>query len=250
MHTASPFHFRNKDDDELIRPAVDGTLAIMEACRENKIKRVVITSSCASICCPAKTNQPDPVTGKYDETCWSEVDRPEGMHGYMKSKTLAEKAAWKYLEDLPADEKFELVTILPTFVMGPALVPTGTSVGFGVSQLDGSKKQQSATIGLVDVRDVSLMHVKGLSEPKAANQRFCAYSGRTKGGDLGKALHEEFAKEGYKVATDVAAPGDPDAIVDNSKAKEFFGIEFISGIEATKAMCRSVIELGLVKPAQ
>lgn len=59
----------------------------------------------------------------------------------MKSKTLAERAAWKYIEDLADDEKFELVTICPTFVMGPTLVPGGTSVGYGIGQLDGSKKQ-------------------------------------------------------------------------------------------------------------
>jgi hypothetical protein len=94
------------------------------------------------------------------------------------------------------------------------------------------------------------MHVKALSDPKAANQRFIAYSERVNGHDLGKALHEEFAKEGYSVATDAAAISNPDAKVSNAKAREFFGIDFIPGIESCKAMCRSVIELGLVKPAQ
>jgi nucleoside-diphosphate-sugar epimerase len=131
VHTASPVVLDIKHEDELIRPAVDGTMAIMDACKEHGVKRCVITSSTAAICCPAKTDQPDPVTGQYDETCWSNPDRPEGMHGYFKSKTMAERCAWKYVEDLPAEQKFEIVTICPTFIQGPTLVPTGLSVGYG-----------------------------------------------------------------------------------------------------------------------
>eukprot|EP00352_Strombidinopsis_acuminata_P008389 CAMPEP_0176360066 /NCGR_PEP_ID=MMETSP0126-20121128/16850_1 /TAXON_ID=141414 ORGANISM="Strombidinopsis acuminatum, Strain SPMC142" /NCGR_SAMPLE_ID=MMETSP0126 /ASSEMBLY_ACC=CAM_ASM_000229 /LENGTH=94 /DNA_ID=CAMNT_0017715199 /DNA_START=164 /DNA_END=448 /DNA_ORIENTATION=+ len=50
VHTASPFPLvEPKDENELIKPAVDGTMAVMEAARKHKVKRVVITSSVASI---------------------------------------------------------------------------------------------------------------------------------------------------------------------------------------------------------
>jgi nucleoside-diphosphate-sugar epimerase len=247
VHTASPFYFHNKDDDELIRPAVDGTLAIMEACKQNKVKRCVITSSCAAILAMAKADAPDPATGQYDETCWSNPDRPEGMNGYFKSKTLAEKAAWNYVEELPAEDKFEVVTICPTFIQGPSLVPGGVSVSFGESQLSGKRETQPAYYGFVDVRDVSKMHLLALTKPEAANQRFIAYSERVTGEAIAKALSDEFTKEGFKITMAVAeATSTPDATVSNAKARKVFGMDFISGTDSVVAMARSVVDLGLV----
>jgi len=95
VHTASPVVF-NVPEEELIRPAVEGTMAVMKACSASGVKRCVITSSVASVLAMAKADKPDPQTGVYDETCWSNPARAEGMHAYIKSKTLAEKAAWDY----------------------------------------------------------------------------------------------------------------------------------------------------------
>ena len=67
----------------------------MKACTKHKVKRVVITSSVAAIALTSKANRP-PTGTRWTESNWSEPDRPEGMHGYPKSKTLAEKAAWDY----------------------------------------------------------------------------------------------------------------------------------------------------------
>ena len=50
VHTASPFPLKApKDENTLIKPAVEGTLAAMKACHKNKVERIVITSSVASI---------------------------------------------------------------------------------------------------------------------------------------------------------------------------------------------------------
>ena len=96
VHTASPFFFPENDED-VIKPAVDGTMAVMQACSASGgVKRCVITSSIAAVFCPAKADAPDQETGCFDETIWSNPDRPEGLGGYPKSKTLAEKAAWDY----------------------------------------------------------------------------------------------------------------------------------------------------------
>ena len=88
----------------------------MRACHAAHIKRCVLTSSCASIFCVASTDKPDPEHGFYDETIWSDPDRPEGIPAYPRSKTLAEKAAWDFTKSLPEAERFELVVINPCFI--------------------------------------------------------------------------------------------------------------------------------------
>ena len=114
VHTASPFPIEEpKDENVLIKPAVEGTLAVMKAARLNKVKRVVITSSVASI---FKTG----VEGQthFTENDWTDTKIAQP---YEKSKTLAEKAAWDFISELPEDEKFELATINPGLVVGPNL---------------------------------------------------------------------------------------------------------------------------------
>jgi len=141
VHVASPFFFGGTED-EVIKPAVQGTLAAMKACQVAKVKRCVVTSSGLSILMVSEANRP--ASGLFNESIWSEPDRPEGIDTYSKSKVLAERAAWKFVEDLPADEKFELVTVLPAYVMGPPLMHgSGTSIGFLQALMTG----KMATIG-------------------------------------------------------------------------------------------------------
>ena len=95
VHTASPFPDKEpKDENILIKPAVEGTLAVMRAAQKHKVKRVVITSSVAAIMMHTDANKKD----VYDESDWSEL---EACKAYEKSKTLAEKAAWDFLSSLP-----------------------------------------------------------------------------------------------------------------------------------------------------
>ncbi len=91
VHTASPFPLKIPDDENLlIRPAVEGTLAVVKAAHKYKVKRVVITSSIVSI----KEKKPEDMKEMYDENDWSDVSVAKP---YPKSKTLAEKAAWDFL---------------------------------------------------------------------------------------------------------------------------------------------------------
>ena len=94
----------------MIRPAVDGTLAVMKGCRLAKVKRCVITSSTAAI----RTDKKDYFTSED----WSDIEK---CLPYHKSKTLAEMAAWNYHKNLPIEEKFELVTMCPSLCIGPNL---------------------------------------------------------------------------------------------------------------------------------
>jgi len=100
IHTASPYYFPANEDD-VVKPAVQGTMAVLKACSESNVRRLVITSSCAAIYFTAKKDTPNLKTGWLDETCWSNPDRPGGIAAYPKSKTLAERAAWDYQKSLP-----------------------------------------------------------------------------------------------------------------------------------------------------
>lgn len=219
VHTASPFHFKG----DCVGPAVSGTNAVMKACTQNKVKKCVVTSSCAAALAPAKEDQPVPPNA-YNESNWSNPDRPEGLHDYMKSKTFAEKAAWDYHEANPG---FDLITILPTFIIGPAPCGDGTSVGWLKSQLAGaSKKVPRGRRGIVDVRDVALAHVKAIQLPEAANKRFILYNERVA---LPKAFEwlAAFNDRGAKVPTELSEGEDVGGdLVDNTRSKEVLQIEY------------------------
>ena len=124
VHTASPFVTEApKDENELIKPAVNGTLAVMKGCHAAKVKRVVITSSVAAIYNVGDDKWPD--DDIFTEADWTDIKSPTGSQPYHKSKALAEKAAWDYQKELPEDEKFEIVTICPSLIVGPVLCGSG-----------------------------------------------------------------------------------------------------------------------------
>jgi nucleoside-diphosphate-sugar epimerase len=74
VHTASPFYFPANEDD-VVKPAVEGTMAVLKACSASNVKRLVITSSCAAVVCMAAEDKPDLETGFYDESCWSNAKK-------------------------------------------------------------------------------------------------------------------------------------------------------------------------------
>jgi dihydroflavonol-4-reductase len=121
QHVASPFPLQApKNKEELIRPAVDGTLYVLRAAAaaNPRPKRVVVTSSFASI---GYGQQSDPAH-PFNEDNWTVLDNPEiPIDAYTESKTLAERAAWEFHKSLPENERFELCTVNPTLVQGPML---------------------------------------------------------------------------------------------------------------------------------
>lgn len=223
VHTASPFHFGG----DCVGPAVQGTTAVMKACtaQGGKVKMCVLTSSCAACLAPAKTDQPVPPDA-YDESCWSNPDRPGGLSDYMKSKTLAEKVVWDYQAEHPGC--FDLVTILPTFIMGPAPCGAGTSVGFMKSVLNGSKSEIPRGMrGFVDVRDVAMAHLKAIQIPEAANKRFILYNERVPSPKIYGWL-TPFNERGAKVPTKLGKGEDRGGdLVDNSRSKQVLKIDYI-----------------------
>ena len=118
MHTASPFVIDEpNDENDLIKPAVEGTLSVMKACLTHKVKHCVVTSSADAIVNKKPENRP--VDDKYNEEIWTDTDW-EDLHTYGKSKTLAEKAAWNYVKSLSEKDKFALTVINPVLMVGPA----------------------------------------------------------------------------------------------------------------------------------
>jgi len=116
IHTASPFPAGNpKKASDVIDPAVNGTLAVCEACHKHKVKRLVITASVVTIFDPAKDKE------VFDESDWLSPGKNTAV--YDTSKVMAEKAAWDFQSKLTED-KFDLVTIHPGFIIGPVLIKT------------------------------------------------------------------------------------------------------------------------------
>jgi nucleoside-diphosphate-sugar epimerase len=103
------------DEQVLIKPAVEGTLAVLRAAHKHKVKRVVVTSSGLTV----TQRKPENLKAFYTEQDWSDE---EVCAPYDKSKLKAERAAWEFVNSLPEDERFELVLCLPGLVMGPNIV--------------------------------------------------------------------------------------------------------------------------------
>jgi nucleoside-diphosphate-sugar epimerase len=169
LHVASPFPLAQpKNEDELIVPARDGALRVLRAARDAGVRRVVLTSSFAAI--GYGHGQPDTA---YDETSWTDVDGP-GVSAYAKSKTVAERAAWDFVE--AEGGSLELAVVNPVAVLGPLLGPdASTSIELVKRLIDGSMPgTPKVGYGLVDVRDVADLHVRAMTMPAAAGERFLA----------------------------------------------------------------------------
>lgn len=98
VHIASPFFF-SSDESVLLPPAINGTLAVMKACKAANVRRCVVTSSGLAISMMAEADLP--ADRVFNESHWSNPDRPGGMSAYAKSKVLAERAAWDFVAALP-----------------------------------------------------------------------------------------------------------------------------------------------------
>jgi dihydroflavonol-4-reductase len=197
-HVASPFpSAAPKDENELIRPAVEGTLRVLRAASEaGTVRRVVVTSSVAAVAYGHTT----PITRPLTEEDWSVV---ENCEAYQKSKTLAERAAWDLVAKLPESKRIELVTVNPGFVAGPLSGPEIGTSGEVVGRLMRRELPACPEIGFatVDVRDVALAHRLATEVPGAAGQRFIAAGEHVWMQDIGRMLAAEFGPRGYRPPT-------------------------------------------------
>ena len=181
--------------EELLKPAVDGTLSVLEAGHEMGVKRVVLTASVATI---------SDAEGK--KTLYSHedtVDPEESKNEYTKSKILAENAAWEYVESLKSGETpLELNTIHPAGIVGPTFNKDTefTSMIFLKSIAEGKMPLlPKITMGFTDVRELAEAHEKALySDPY---NRYVVVGESLFMWEVAELLGEEFKDQGINPST-------------------------------------------------
>lgn len=192
LHAASPFPIASpKNEDELIIPAVQGTLRALKAANRAGVKRVVITSSIAAV----YGSELPPGKTAFDETVFTDVSHPVGRQAYTKSKTLAEASAWDYVRN--SAPEIQLTTINPVLVLGAPLDSNfGSSVSIIERILKGSDPMlPDITFSIVHVKDVAKMHILALKNGEAISQRFIASASAMSFVEIAKLLKASFPEK-------------------------------------------------------
>ncbi len=265
LHVASPFPPGvPKHEDDLIIPAREGALRVLRAARDTGVKRVVLTSSFAAIGYGHK-----PAGRPFSEENWTD---PNGgnLGAYVKSKTLAERAAWDFVEH--SGGALELAVVNPVGVLGPVLGPDySSSIQLVQRLMDGSVPGiPRLSFGIVDVRDVANLHLRAMTHPAARGERFLAVSGDfISMQDIAHVLKKRMGDSARRVPTRAL----PDWMVrlaslfdsslaqiipelgtvknaTNEKARRVLGWEPHSNEDAIIATAESLVQLGLVRDAK
>lgn len=196
LHIASPFPlFEPKHEDELIVPAVQGTQRVLRAAHQAGIKRVVQVSSNAAISAGHSGENKT-----FTEADWSDVEKNIGA--YSKSKTLAERAAWDFINGAENLNKMELAVINPPLILGP--VPNKnvrTSIELVRTMMLGQVPGVGRIkMGAVDVRDVASAIILAMNTPEAAGNRFLVAADKSMWlKDIADLLYDKYAARGYKI---------------------------------------------------
>ena len=197
LHVASPFPATvPESEDELIRPAREGTLRVLRLARDTGVRKVVLTSSSVAI----MYGHP-PQNARFDETVWTRV---EGRHvtAYAKSKTLAEQAAWDFLET--EGGPLRMTVINPVGIFGPVLSKDlSASVLLIKMMLEGKMPAMPRiSFGVVDVRDVAALHIRAMEDPATDNERFLAVAdGILSFAEIAYLLKDQLGERARKVST-------------------------------------------------
>ncbi|MEI8127140.1 MAG: NAD-dependent epimerase/dehydratase family protein [Actinomycetota bacterium] len=258
MHTASPFPIESpSSDDELIRPAVDGTLRALRAAHAAGVARVILTSSVAAI---DGHGAPDVVV---DESMWTDVES-SATAAYSKSKTLAERAAWDFVKNEAPE--MALTTINPVLVLG---APLDKNFGASVSIIElllnrAYPMLPQLELGVVDVRDVATMHVAAITTEATKGERLIACAGAASFLELSKGLAEDFPSRSIitrqapnalvwflgifdaRLRSIRGGLGKPTRI-SSAKAQSLLGITFITPRVSTRETAAFLIDNGLLK---
>jgi nucleoside-diphosphate-sugar epimerase len=196
LHVASPLGVPEpRDPDELIIPARDGALRALNAAIRAGVKRVVMTSSVAATSSPSSA--PDGVS---DETVWTDPDEP-GIGAYARSKTIAERAAWDLIAR--SGGSTTLATVNPALVLGPVLSRDFSDSVQVVQRLLSGKVPGLPRLGfnIVDVRDVADLHIRAMTAPEAAGQRFIAAGDFAWMADIATLLRARLGDQAARVPT-------------------------------------------------
>ncbi|GMR47186.1 hypothetical protein PMAYCL1PPCAC_17381, partial [Pristionchus mayeri] len=264
LHVASPVPVEPTEDT--IKTALAGTMAVMEAAAVvHSVRKVVMTSSCTAVN-DGHSNR----NRVFDETVWTKMSNP-AVDCYARSKTLAEKAAWKFYES-ERPNPFELTVFNPTLIIGPLISDADSGSAMIVGRMLSFTTFLAAPpayIGIVDVRDVASAHVKALITPSTNGERILLTNAPTiRFRQLTKWLQIEFGPHGYPVSF-VEAPlwlikfytklsGDKQAkaaiarcdgplCFDNDKSIRLLDMNYRDPRESLYTQVYSMLELGMIK---
>ena len=259
LHVASPFFLGEpENEDVFIKPAVEGTLRVLKACADADVLKVGLTSSFAAVGYGHPREKE-----VYTEEDWSSVDGE--ISAYAKSKTLAEKAAWEFVENLEESKKFDLTVINPVAVTGPMLTSDiGSSNDFLLKLISGSMPAcPKIHMGYIDVRDVAKAHIFSMTEEKTNGERIIVSENEMFFAEVGKTLNEA----GFKKSPTKELPNflvkimsffvgelktllsalDRKGDIDKTKAERFFNWEYISTEQSVTETAQQLQEMGLTK---
>jgi dihydroflavonol-4-reductase len=265
LHVASPFPSGiPKHADELVVPAREGALRVLHAARDAGVRRVVLTSSFAAVGYGHPQQQQ-----AFDESNWTDLSGSD-VSAYVKSKTLAERAAWDFIGREGGG--LELTVVNPVGVFGPVMgADYATSILLVKKLMDGALPgSPDLRFGVVDVRDVVDLHLRAMTDPAAKGERFLAVAGdfmRVR--DMAMILKQRMGDAARRVPTRqlpnwmvrLAALADPSVrqIVPelgkyknatSAKAVRLLGWSPRSNEEALVATAESRLRLGLLKASR
>jgi len=261
-HVASPIAASTpKDENEMIVPAREGTLRALRFAKEAGVKRFVQTSSVAAVAYGRNEK-----IYTVDESDWTDITHKDA-YPYVKSKTIAERAARDWVAEEGGD--IEFVSVNPSMVLGPVDSGDFSASVEAVKQLLNGSMPMAPDLGfaVVDTRDVAALHVKCLEEPGLAGERFLAAGKFMKMIEVGAALRAGLPAEHTKKVPTKIMPNWMVSIlsifnsgvrsikseigktrnVDRSHAKERLGWETRAEEESIVDCGKSLIEHGVVK---
>ncbi|KAJ7675152.1 D-lactaldehyde dehydrogenase [Mycena rosella] len=186
-HTASPFHFAADDPAELLEPAIKGTVGILESALKwgKSVKRVVVTSSTAAVLNVSKEPQVLSDVNWNDQAVEQVNEQGRAASGaakYQASKTLAERAAWGFVQKHKVEIAWDLSVLNPPLVLGPVIhaVSSPEALNTSAHRMYEAFTKPDATAGggcWVDVRDLALAHVRALQKEEAGGERILIPAG-------------------------------------------------------------------------
>jgi dihydroflavonol-4-reductase len=204
LHVASPFPpAQPKDPDELIAPARDGALRVLRASLQAGVQRVVMTSSVAAV----RHGRPASAAKPYDETDWTDPGDARRTP-YVRSKTIAERAAWDHVRAQGAESRLAVVN--PGAIIGPVL-SDDRSYSLQVIErlLNGMPAMPRLGFVFADVRDVADLHIRAMTASAAGGERFLAVDRFLWMAEVGRVLRERLGAAAAKVPSRVA----PDLLI-------------------------------------
>tara|TARA_B100001057_G_scaffold180624_2_gene181347 strand:- start:14188 stop:15195 length:1008 start_codon:yes stop_codon:yes gene_type:complete len=257
LHVASPIALENHNEDFFVKPAVAGVNRAMKFAKKHNVKKVVLTSSVAAIFETMESKS------YYDESDWSDPQNPTISH-YSKSKTLAEKAAWEFVEN--ENHPFELAVINPALVIGPSLSGDLGESNKAIMMVTTGKMPVAVPIqfGYVDVRDVATAHILAMQNPASNGERFALAEKDLWYKDVAKVLKSN----GFDKAPTLAVPvwlakilanfskelkialpylGRLRSVKNTSKAKDILGWNTRPAEESIVEIANQIRDMGLIK---